>query len=147
MKINKDKIKVLIDQIDNLIEKLKTLEKKHEVQLNQVCSGHKKSAKNLVHYLALRSEDLRDLQNKLGRLGLSRFARAEMHVLASLNNSRFVLQKMIDMPGDDTGKSGLSIKKGEKTLNRNTKTLLGYRAKGRRLRIMVTLPPEAAYNY
>jgi pyruvate kinase len=147
MKINKEKIEALIDQIDYLIEKIKTLEKKHENQLNLVCSEHKKSAKNLIHYLGMRSEDMRDLQNKLGRLGLSRFARAEMHVLASLNNSRFILQKMIDMPGDESEKSGLSFKRGEKILNKNTKTLLGYRAKGRRLRIMVTLPVEAAHNY
>ncbi|MEM7109520.1 MAG: pyruvate kinase, partial [Bacteroidota bacterium] len=40
-----------------------------------------------------------------------------------------------------------SIKKARKLLTTQTKELLGYRSKGRRVRIMVTLPSDAAHNY
>ena len=41
------------------------------------------SGENLLHYLALRDRDLRDLQLQLYRLGLSSLGRAERHVLPS----------------------------------------------------------------
>lgn len=43
------------------------------------------SARNLAAYLALRSEDLREVQRSLTALGLSTLGRAEAHVLASLD--------------------------------------------------------------
>jgi len=36
--------------------------------------AHRRSARNLVHYLALRKHDLRPLQSQLALLGLSSFA-------------------------------------------------------------------------
>src|SRR5210317_1394850 len=43
------------------------------------------SARNLLHYLALRRHDLRDLQEQLARLGLSSLGRAEANVEATLH--------------------------------------------------------------
>ena len=74
MKIKKEKIKHLIDEIDTLYKKIKSLEKSYSNQLKLVAPDYKRSARNLIHYLAMRSEDLSDLQTQLGRLGLSRFA-------------------------------------------------------------------------
>ena len=90
MKIKHNKIQNLIDEIDSLLIKIKSYEKTFEEQINQVGPEYKKSAKNLIHYLAIRSVDLSTLQNQLGRIGLSRFARAEGHVLSSLLHSRFI---------------------------------------------------------
>ena len=44
----------------------------------------RQSAENLFHYLALRSEDIRPLQDRLARLGLSSLGRSESHVLATI---------------------------------------------------------------
>lgn len=59
-----------------------------EDQAKQHLSGDRGEAlpslRNLVHYLALRAEDIRDLQLELGNLGLSSLGRAEGHVLASI---------------------------------------------------------------
>ncbi len=43
------------------------------------------SARNLLHYLALRRKDLRPLQLRLAELGLSSLGRAESHVLATVD--------------------------------------------------------------
>lgn len=44
---------------------------------------HKNSARNLIHYLALRGRDIRQLQEQLAALGLSSLGRTESHVLAA----------------------------------------------------------------
>ena len=43
------------------------------------------SARNLVHYLAVRQFDLRSVQRELARRGLSSLGRAESHVLATID--------------------------------------------------------------
>jgi hypothetical protein len=47
---------------------------------DQVADRHAQGAANLADYLALRSRDLRPLQVRLARLGLSSLGRAEGHV-------------------------------------------------------------------
>lgn len=145
MKIKPDKIENLIKEIDDIIDRITQEEAMCQNQLSAVCTTYRRSARNLIHYHTLRSVDLRDIQKKLGNLGLSRLARSEQHVMASLMNTKFVLGRLIStVETDKLKKPGLSIKKGEKLLNQHTKSLLGYRSKGRRVRIMVTLPSEAA---
>ncbi|MEL7004543.1 MAG: pyruvate kinase, partial [Bacteroidota bacterium] len=63
-----------------------------------------------------------------------------------LENCKFILNKLLGNKSKQNS-TGISIKKASKMLRRHTKALLGYRSKGRRVRIMVTLPSEAAYNY
>ncbi len=147
MKYNPEKISKLIEEIDAQVARLKEKEAKHKALLSQASEPYKKSARNLLHYLVFRQMDLRFVQKKLGHLGLSRLAKAEGHVLASLLFSRHILGRLIHEKNQKFRKSGLSIKSGEKLLVNHTKELLGYRSKGRRVRIMVTQPTEAAYNY
>ena len=147
MKLKSEKIGVLISEFENLLGSLEKAEYKRKDKIDRVCHTYKKSARNLVHYNALRQHDLTGLQKRLGNLGLSRLARAEGHVKASLLNLKFALGKLIDLPMKEPAKSGLSIKNGRKMLINHTKELLGYRSKGRRVRIMVTQPTESAYNY
>ncbi len=147
MKIKPEKILKLIGEIDLIITAIKDQELMSSEKLESICPDHSKSARNLIHYTTIRSFDIRSIQRRLGNLGLSRLARAEAHILASLLNTKFILHKLLGNVGSESGKSGLSIKRGEKILTKHTKALLGYRSKGRRVRIMVTQPTEAAYNY
>ncbi|MEK6152343.1 pyruvate kinase [Flavobacteriaceae bacterium 3-367] len=147
MKIKAEKIRELIAALNQVIEAALQEEKQHEALLGTVDDMYSKSARNLVHYTAFRKFDLRSTQKKLRNLGLTRFANAEGHVLASLTNTRHILQNLIRDDGDVALKSHLSIKKGKRLLAKNTKALLGYRSKGRRVRIMVTQPTAAAYDY
>ena len=52
------------------------------------------SARNLLHYLALRCRDVRPLQLRLATLGLSSLGRAESHVLATVEAVLEVLHRL-----------------------------------------------------
>ena len=98
------------------------------------------SAENLHHYLALRSRDLRPLQQQLADLGLSSLGRAEPHVMATLDA---VLANLKSLKAE---RSTADIQR-DGALEKNTNRLLGERPAGRRTRIMVTMPAEAAQDY
>ena len=58
----------------------------------------RESLRNLLHYLAVRRHDVRDVQYALARLGLSSLGRMESHVLASLNAVLDVLYRLAGRP-------------------------------------------------
>src|SRR3974390_3555106 len=59
-------------------------EQEFSAELELVAPLMRESAFNLVHYLAVRRHDVRELQGELERLGLSSLGRMEAHVMASL---------------------------------------------------------------
>ena len=63
-------------------------------RIDQVHVRHRDSARNLLHYLALRRLDLRQLQIRLAELGLSSLGRAEPHVLATIDAVLYVLRSL-----------------------------------------------------
>jgi len=140
------KINSLIGRIDTIIDAAFEMQKLYGKELEKVHPEYQESARNLIHYRALRSHDLNDLQKGLRNMSLSRFARVQSHVLRSLYLNRAILKSFLGKEMKNTRK-GISYKKGNRLLKTNAKTLLGYRSKGRRTRIMVTLPSEAANDY
>jgi pyruvate kinase len=147
MGVNANKVHQLIQDIDTIISKILEAELKHAYKIREMDQCFRKSAKNLIHYRALRTMDISQLQKQLSIYGLSSLTSIESHVLSNLKTLKYILQKLIGVPSSDHFNYGVSIKKAKKTQRRNAKNLLGYRSKGRRVRIMVTLPSEAAYNY
>lgn len=147
MSKRKDKIAGMVDRIQQIMDAAKAYEKAHEAVLHEVHPAFVESARNLLHYRAMRSRDMRDLQVELGYMGLSRLAKAESHVMASLLTNKAVLKGFLSEGKRKIPKAPLSIKKSHRLLNEHTISLLGYRSRGRRTRIMVTLPTEAAHNY
>jgi len=105
-------------------------------------------ALNLAHYLALRKRDLRDLQIKLRPFGLSTLGRAESRVLPNLDA---VIATLGMMTGEATPVHPplRAFFRGDHVLHHNTVELFGALPEGltRRVRIMVTLPSEAADDY
>ncbi|MGF1541500.1 MAG: pyruvate kinase [Pleurocapsa sp.] len=107
------------------------------------------SALNLAYYLALRHEDLRQLQLALMPWGLSSLGRIEARVLPNLD-------AVIATLGDICRKDPSLLPRrppledffsGDCLLNQHTEEVFGKRMNQRRVRIMVTLPTEAAENY
>lgn len=133
--------------MDDIIARAMELEEKYKDQLERVHPNFQQSARNLVYYRAMRSDDIRDLQKRLGWMGISRLAKAESHTLSSLYITRSVLTAFLQDEPVRIQPAGLSIKEGNRLARANAKALLGFRAKGRRTRIMVTLPSEAAEDY
>jgi pyruvate kinase len=110
----------------------------------------RQSARNLVHYLAMRRLDLRPLQEALAANGLSSLGRAEPHVLASLLAVLTLLEKLAPwkMPESEVPAFPvLSRADGRALLELRADALFGSRGDDRAARIMVTAPDEAATNY
>ncbi len=142
------------------------------------------SARNLIHYLALRREDVRELQTPLAELGLSSLGRIESHVLANLTAVISTLRQLgfasPDPPGgegehgrpaEDDAAPPIVLSAARALLERRARLLLGPAGaggaggpggpgvardqgdqgdeggeggEGGGVRIMVTLPTEAA---
>jgi pyruvate kinase len=112
---------------------------------------HRRSAVNLVHYLALRRRDVRKLQHELARLGLSSLGRCEAHVLASVDQVVRLLETLTSTLGggqpSDAALGGVAEFDESRTrLLDNATAALGTPPTGRATRIMVTMPSEAAVD-
>jgi pyruvate kinase len=111
--------------------------------------AYRRSASNLLHYLALRKRDIRPLQDSLAALGLSSLGRSESHALASVDA---VLEVLHQLEGRQwhrpaTVEPEVSFVEGKALLDTHTETLLGPQPADRDVRIMVTMPSEAAGDY
>jgi pyruvate kinase len=111
---------------------------------------HQASARNLLHYLALRRHDLRPLQNRLSRLGLSSLGRAEASVLATVDAVLSALHHLeggTPAPRDPADAPPVDFAAGVRLLDEHTEALLGPAPSDWAVRIMVTMPGEAADDY
>lgn len=114
--------------------------------LADVHQNYRGSAQNLLHYLALRRHDLRPLQQRLAALGLSSLGRAESHVLATVDEVLEVLHRLMNRSSRPATEDAalINFAHGEQLLAEHTDALLGPATAGRKVRIMVTMPSEAA---
>lgn len=106
----------------------------------------RESLRNLLHYLAVRRHDLRQLQYALARLGLSSLGRMESHVLASLDAVLDALHRLAGRPAPaDLGRrTPVDFDTGRAILAEQAAAVLGPARRRGPTRIMVTLPSEAA---
>ena len=80
-----DKIAELALELHALRESMLRLEAAHVETLHAIAPRYRASARNLLHYIAMRRQDLRALQANLAALGLSSLGRAETSVLSVSN--------------------------------------------------------------
>ena len=85
----------LLEQIDGLLTSLSDAESSWAGWLSAVAPEHRSSARNLVHYWAIRQFDLRKLQATLAEFGLSSLGRSEAHVQATLAAVRSAIAAML----------------------------------------------------
>jgi pyruvate kinase len=135
----------LIAELRMLREAMVDFPKRIGPWIRDVDPVHRASASNLAHYLAMRRVDLRRLQERLARIGLSSLGRSETHVLANLDKVLGILHVLAGRgwtpkkPEEPAGYvSGMAL------LERNVEALFGSALPERAVRIMVTLPVEAA---
>lgn len=106
------------------------------------------SALNLAHYLALRKHDLRSLQTALMPWGLSSLGRIEARVMPNLDAVIATLNQLCDHRDSQLQHPPLAaFFEGQHLLRQHTEELFGQTQPHRRVKIMVTLPTEAATNY
>jgi pyruvate kinase len=118
------------------------LESSYAAELLAVDPHFTDSAKNLIHYLALRQSDIRELQQDLAAIGLSSLGRAERNVMASIGAVENALGGRSDRAYADYGDLDLRNPRAHD----NRMAILGDIPSDRDASIMVTLPAEAATN-
>jgi pyruvate kinase len=113
-----------------------------------VHASYRPSARNLAHYLALRHRDLRPLQQALDQLGLSSLGQAEADVLANLDKILHILNTLAGAPGAAPPPHASSAACSSRALlEQHSSRLFGAAPTGRHVRMMVTLPGEAAEDF
>lgn len=138
----------LIEEVGGLRTALVELADKAVGSAEAIHPHYRDSARNLVHYLSLRQHDLRPLQARLAELGLSSLGRSEPHVLASVDAVLGVLHRLAGREAPaPAGPAPFGFEAGTQLLNGHTEALLGETPVGRNVRIMVTMPGEAAFDY
>ena len=137
----------LADMIRQVIEGMEAFEDRFAEEIARAHPQYRASAANLVHYMALRQYDLRDLQQQLAQLGLSSLGRAEAHVMASIEAVARVISSLRRVEDHASGRTAVSFPESAALLVANTNALFGESPDGRSVRIMVTLPAEAADDY
>jgi pyruvate kinase len=148
MTTKKLEIKSLIGQLCTLRAEILAREATLGPWLKAVDTSYRISACNLAHYLALRHRDLRPLQQALDQIGLSSLGQAEANVLANLDKILRILQTLVEEPGPNPLMPKASTELNSKALlEQHSSRLFGAAPPGRNVRMMVTLPSEAAEDF
>ncbi|MBL8535658.1 MAG: hypothetical protein JNL33_17540 [Betaproteobacteria bacterium] len=114
----------------------------------EVHPEHVAGATNLVHYVALRQRDVRSLQDRLARMGLSSLGRAESHVMANLDKVLGLLHRLCGRPWSVmSADEPAGYNSARRLLAAHADALLGAAPPACPVRIMVTMPAEAAEDY
>ena len=132
--------------VDELYRAALAAEQEFAAELDATAPSMRESAYNLVHYLAVRRHDVRELQDELTRLGLSSLGRLEAHVMASLQAVLEVLYALRrqPVPPEVALAPPVTFNTGDALLAEHANAILGLARNGRATRIMVTMPGEAA---
>lgn len=146
MDVNKLQIKKLLQQLDQLLEDARELENRFLPQVEASHPAYRNSTRNLLHYLALRHRDNRQLQQQLAQLGLSSLGRSESHVLANLLAVRSQLALWLEEDCQDRPAPGPFLREPS-PLSLHTEALLGPATPHRDSRIMVTFSTDLASDY
>lgn len=147
---NREEVSSLLTEMCRLREFMIAETSSAGSRLDKVNSDYRLSAENLLHYLALRRHDIRPLQLRLAALGLSSLGRSESCVLATVEA---VIQALEYLLGGNRSRDQRVLSQrvdflsGQQLLVAHTERLLGPPMSHRSVRIMVTMPTEAAFDY
>ena len=141
-----DRMRSVLAAVDELRAHVGTCERMHAHQLAAAATGWPQSARNLLHYLAVRGHDLRPLQRELARLGLASLGLMESCTLFTLDAVASALRRMLGEPALPPVDQALvpDADSGPRLLQAHALELLGPPPEGRGVRVMVTMGSEAA---
>jgi len=140
----------LLEELSELRAEMLRQQAGVEDRFHEICEVHRESARNLAYYIALRRHDIRDLQERLTAYGLSSLGKAEADVLGAVDAVLHALNGLLGRQknGEEpVGTQSPEPVRGWDLLERNTEALLGPVPDDRNVRIMVTMPSEAAVDF
>jgi pyruvate kinase len=146
-------LRTIAEELARIESHLRNVEARLGPLLRAAQSDWIESARNLVHYTALRQLDLRELQLLLQERGLSSLGRSESFVMASLLEVRLrVAEALLARGKADRSEiariaqrraGALSWQTAEFLLHTHTHEMLGPKPDGRHVYVMVTAPDAA----
>jgi pyruvate kinase len=147
----------LARELRKLERRLERLEGAMQSELRRVPIARRASARNLIHYIALRQHDLRGLQTSLSVRGLSSLGRSESCVMHTLLETSSREHESLALRGSSFAKRevarlaqsrarALLPEAARHCLRDNTREVLGPPPEGRHIYIMVTAPPAKEAN-
>lgn len=138
------RLRALASELDTLIARVRRAEHEHRQVLAACAPDMQASARNLIHYLALRQVDIRELQDALRAEGLSSLGRLEPCVLCTLVTVRGAVRGLLGeaLPTDEEAPPDFTA--GDAALAARRARLFGPSRPERGVSIMVTLPASAA---
>lgn len=143
MVFNTEQLQEINTQIDLILDKISEYETRYQEQINNVHPKYVRSAKNLIHYLALRSFDNVLIEEKISDLELPSTTNNEGSILNGLISYKTILNTLLKKE-EKLPEPFINNKEAKNLLKKNTKALFGKSHKKRRTRIMVTQPTLAA---
>jgi pyruvate kinase len=138
----------LLKELEDIRRAMLRLEDEFAPELAKTDDSFRRSAKNLLDYLALRHQEVRPLQEELASLGLSSLGRSEAHVMATVVAVSQILRNLSGSRSEAGAfDECVDFVNGKALLKQHTEALLGRSPGSRRVPIMVTLPTEAATDH
>lgn len=156
MKVNKLKDKLpcdagdlheIWDELLKIRKEIIKTEAEYDFRQHDILPEHMASAKNLIHYLALRRFDIRELQLGLTNWGISSLGRVERKVQANIDTLMHIISSILNENWKPRELPPICFNEARNKLEENSNLLLGKIPENRRARIMVTMPTEAAYEF
>ncbi len=144
MLFQKENLQEISTQIDQILNKVRDYESRYRQQILNVHPNYQKSAKNLIHYLALRTFDNDILQNKLYEIGLPSSTSSESSVLQNIVTFKTIINSLLKNDINIDTNISLANSESRQLLLNNTDALFGKIKNNRVTRIMVTQPTLAA---
>jgi len=146
MHFDKENLLEINTQIDLILDKISEFETTYKTQIENVHPNYTKSAKNLIHYLALRSFDIDVFQEKLYALGIPFSSNTEGSILYNVLIFKTIINHLLKVDSDNLPNNILTTTESQELLKKHTDALLGIAPNKRRTRIMVTQPTSASEN-
>ncbi len=139
----KDLIEVNKD-IDQVLKAIHLYERKHQHLIDAVHPNYIKSAKNLLHYLALRSFDTDKFQQRLKEIGIPSVTSIEDNVLYNVLTFKSIITHLLNVDVPLKYTPFLPVEEAREIIAANTDALFGKKTHSRNTRILVTQPTTAA---
>ena len=137
----KTKLNQISEQLRELLELMDTSEQQYTSVFDQIPSKNRNSAKNLIHYLSLRNQDIRELQIQLHEAGLSSLSISESHIKKQVES---ILERLGHV---ELNPSIIDSEYAKKIVREKSRKLFGKPAHKSLPALMVTLDSAHAQDF
>jgi pyruvate kinase len=141
--MEKQRIDWIKSELERLEEKMLLTTQQRSTLLHDLHPSQIPAAKNMIHYLTLRSEDIRELQDALHLNGLSSLASSESNIHRQVQAVQNVLGRNYT-PGQI---ENCSFEWSRQSVSKKCTSLFGSKTNGSGPHIMVTFDSAFADNY